>query len=265
MYVHRIDPVIFSVGPFSVRYYGLAWVLAFVVAYLWIKNLTEELVSTYIFAVMVGSLLGSRFFHVFIFEPDHYLTSWEGVKRIFAIWHGGLAFHGGFAGLVVATWWFCRTYRLRYYDMADALVIPGAVAVFFGRIANFINAEMPGKLTNLPWGVDFSLTNPAYPGWRHPTVLYEALKNLLILFVLLQLWRRRDRLRPGVITWTFIGLYGFIRFWLMFLRDERTVWLGLTLSQIFSGLMALVAAAVFLTCFRQPKQKPAGENHTDRV
>lgn len=192
---------------------------------------------------LVGALVGARFFHVFVFEFRDY--GFDPLAWI-AVWRGGLAFHGGLTGVAVVTLVFCRRHQVSFYDIADRAVIPVAIALGFGRIANFINAEMYGTPYAGPFCVDYS-TNPymrAPPqGCRHPVQLYEMLKNW-ILAVVLWVMLRRWRPRPGVVFWSFVAFYGVVRFFLMYVRVEERIWLGLTQSQIFSGLMALGGAAM---------------------
>jgi phosphatidylglycerol---prolipoprotein diacylglyceryl transferase len=261
--VHTLDPYLIQIhGAFGIRWYALPYLLGFLLAYLWLTRasrsrevkLKEEQVGDLVFYLFLGAILGARFFHVFVFEYRHY--GFDPLRWI-AVWRGGLSFHGGLVGVVAAVALFARRTGVRIYDLTDRLVVPAAIALGFGRIGNFINAEMPGIPYEGAFCVDYS-QNPhlARPpeGCRHPTQLYEMAKNWLIAGVL---WTgsTRMRLRPGVLTWAFVMLYGIIRFLLMFLRAEERVWAGLTLSQIFSGLMALAGAAMLASILsRTPRR-----------
>jgi phosphatidylglycerol---prolipoprotein diacylglyceryl transferase len=250
---HTFDPFVFRVhGDFGLRWYSLAYILGFVLLRWYlrkaarageIRNFDQDGADAYVVWALIGALVGARFFHVFVFEFRDY--GFDPLAWL-AVWRGGLSFHGGLTGVTVATLLFCRRNQVRFYDVADRAVIPVALALGFGRIANFINAEMYGTLYNGPFCVDYSanpnLRSPPQ-GCRHPVQLYEMLKNW-ILAIVLWLMLRRSRPRPGVVFWSFIGLYGAIRFFLMYLRVEERVWMGLTQSQIFSGIMALAGAGM---------------------
>ncbi len=242
MFVHNLDPVILSLGPIAIRWYSLAYLSGFIIVYWLLKNpeaekrikgWKSEYADSYVTWLFFGLLIGARFFHVFVFEFGYYMNHWG---QVLQVWKGGLSFHGALVGLFTANYYFAKKYRLQFYDLADFVIVPASLFLVFGRIANFINAEMVGTITNVPWCVKF----PNHEGCRHPTVLYEAIKNLFIFSGLLYL--RRFRLPRGTLFWTFITAYGLIRFFLMYLRDEAIVFAGLTLSQVFSGLMFIIGS-----------------------
>lgn len=252
-FVHNIDPFIFRIGDgFGVRWYSIPYMLGMLFVWLSlrkaarqerIRNLTEEGAENFVLLAIVSALVGARFFHVFVFEFDRY--GFDPAAWI-AVWRGGLAFHGGLVGIVLAVLWFSRKYGIGVYRLTDRIAVPVAAALALGRIANFINAEMYGTPYEGPFCVDYSQNEyMAYPpdGCRHPTQLYESAKNFGIAGVLF-LVRERFRPRPGVLTWSFIGAYGWIRFSLMYLRTEAIVWNGLTLSQVFSGLMGILGVVM---------------------
>lgn len=253
--VHNFDPFLFRIGEgFGVRWYSLPYMLGMLFTW-WslrnaarqrrIRNLTEADAENFVLIAIVAALVGARFFHVFVFEFDRY--GFDPAAWI-AVWRGGLAFHGGLVGIVLAVIWFARSRGIGIYRLTDRIAVPVALALALGRIANFINAEMYGTPYDGPFCVDYSQNQyMAAPPQecRHPTQLYQMLKNLGLAGGLLLL-RERLRPRPGVITWSFIALYGWIRFGLMFVRDERTVAAGLTLSQIFSGLMGVLGVAMLI-------------------
>jgi phosphatidylglycerol:prolipoprotein diacylglycerol transferase len=261
--IHDYDPFLirFS-GDFGIRWYSLAYILGFVFIRWYLvraaragelHNLDEDGVDTWVTWSFIGAIIGARFFHVFVFEFSSYYNrpaAW------IAVWKGGLSFHGGLTGVALTTWLFCRKRGARFYDLADRAVIPVAIALGFGRIANFINAEMYGTLYDGPFCVDYSQNarlNSPPEGCRHPTQFYQVAKNWMLagmLWVMLRRWRPP----PGVVFWSFVGLYGFMRFFLMYLREEDRVWAGLTQSQIFSGLMAIAGAAVVLHLFMRDRR-----------
>jgi phosphatidylglycerol---prolipoprotein diacylglyceryl transferase len=255
---HNINPFIFRIGNgFGVRWYSIPYMLGMLFVYLSLRkaarehlipNLTEEGAENFVLLAIISALVGARFFHVFVFEYNRY--GFDPLAWI-AVWRGGLAFHGGLVGVLLAVTWFTRKHDIKFYHMTDRIAVPVALALSLGRIANFINAEMYGTPYNGPFCVDYSGNQyMAFPpeGCRHPTQLYECCKNLGIAGLLFTI-RERVRPAPGVITWTFVAVYGWVRFFLMYLRDEEIVWRGLTLSQIFSGLMGILGVTMLLYLF----------------
>ncbi|MFP4624041.1 MAG: prolipoprotein diacylglyceryl transferase [Gemmatimonadota bacterium] len=250
--IHDLDPFLLRInGDVGLRWYSLPYLIGFLLAYRALiragergelGGVTREAADRFLSYTVIGVLLGARFFHVFVFEFSDY--GFDPLAWI-AVWRGGLSFHGGLTGALLAIAVFARQEGISIYAVTDRLAVPVAIALGLGRIGNFINAEMWGTPYEGFLCVDYTqsthLANPPQ-GCRHPTQLYEMAKNFGIAGLLAYLGRRP--LPPGLITWLFVGLYGAIRFMLMFVRDEVTVWQGLTLSQIFSGLMALAAVLV---------------------
>lgn len=257
--LHNIDPFLFRIGEgFGVRWYSLPYILGMVLVWLSLRKagrdrsmpgMTDEGAENFVLLAIVGALVGARFFHVFVFEFDRY--GFQPLDWI-AVWRGGLAFHGGLVGILLATWWFSRKHDIPIYTLTDRIAVPIAVALGLGRIANFINAEMYGTPYDGAFCVDYSQNQyMARPpeGCRHPVQLYESAKNFGMAGLLL-LIRERMKPPPGVLTWSFVGLYGIIRFLLMYLREERTVWMDLTLSQIFSGFMGVLGAVMLVVVLK---------------
>jgi len=265
--LHNIDPFLFRIGDgFGVRWYSIPYMLGMLFVYLSlrkaamqgrIRGLTEENSESFVLLAIALALVGARFFHVFVFEFDRY--GFDPAAWI-AVWRGGLAFHGGLLGVILGVYLFGRKHGIRMYALTDRIAAPVAVALGFGRIANFINAEMYGTPYEGPFCVDYSQSQfMASPpdGCRHPVQLYESAKNFGLAVVLLGM-RERLRPRPGILTWTFIGAYGLIRFLLMYVREERIFAAGLTLSQIFSGGMAVLAAVMLVVVMKtEPPRGPS--------
>jgi phosphatidylglycerol---prolipoprotein diacylglyceryl transferase len=246
--IHNIDPFLirFTDG-FGIRWYSIPYILGMLLVYLSLKkasdqkrieNLTEEGAETSSSSRDRGgpdrrALLSRLRLRVrsLRLRPDAWI----------AVWRGGLAFHGGLTGILLVTFWFARKHRIPVYSLTDRIAVPVLVALGLGRIANFINAEMYGTPYEGPsaWTTRRASTWRMPPdGCRHPTQLYESFKNFGwpgSSFVV----RERVRVPPGTLTWSFVGGYGVIRFFLMYVREERTVWMDFTLSQIFSGMMGM--------------------------
>lgn len=229
MYNHTIDPTLLSIGPFEIRFYGLVYAaaLAFLVYYLQraarqkkVKNLTpERAIDTVLFS-MLAMLVCARLGHVLTRLP-YYITE---PLEILAFWNGGLTFFGGFIGIILTTGYILHRWNIDFYELADIIVIPIPVFLMFGRIANFINGEIVGKLTTVTWAVKF----PDYFGYRHPSQLYEAFTMLFLFFTLLWLSKVKSqkKLRNGFLFWCFVALYGGLRFIVEFYKE-------LDIAQIF--------------------------------
>ena len=229
MFFHNLNPVLLELGPFQVRYYGLFYALGFVIAYFMIYylakrrqlSMTKDDAADFIVYEIIGIVLGARIVYVIFYNLLFYL---QNPIEIIAIWHGGLSFHGGLLGAVIASYIFCKRRKIEFYDLADIAVVPVALALALGRIGNFMNAELVGRITNVSWCVDYSknkFVENLPSGCRHPSQIYESIKNLIIFAVL---WTIKDKKLPkGFMFWTFVTLYGLFRTIVEFFRqpDEQ--------------------------------------------
>ena len=253
MFIHNIDPVLLSLGPFQIRYYGLFYVIAFVMAYFIINHLAKKRelsldkddVADYLLYIIVGTIIGARAFYV-IFNLPFYLSN---PFQIIAIWNGGLAFHGGFIGAAIAAYYFSKRKKIDFYELADITVIPLALGLALGRIGNFINGELYGKVTDVPWAVKF----PAAEGFRHPSQIYESFKNLLIFSTL---WIIKDlKLPKGFLFWFFAVMYSVLRFTVEFFKQpgEGIDFLvgPLTFGQVVSIIMFLIGIFFMYKIYRK--------------
>ncbi len=194
------------------------------------RNISKNTIVDYFVYLIPGSIIGARLWAV-IFNYEQYSS----LLGVFAVWHGGMAIHGGILGAVLVTIYFCKKRNISFYDLADITVIPLAFGLMLGRIGNFINQEFYGKPTNLPWGVYFD----NIPGKRHPSQIYESLKNLIIFGVTYKLYMLKS-LKKGIIFWTFILLYSTLRFLVEFLKDMPT-YFNLTYGQIISIPLIIIS------------------------
>ncbi len=244
MFYHNINPVLLKIGFFEIRYYGLIFVLNFVIAYFLLKklakireiNLNKDDIADFLLYEIIGVVLGARIVYVAVYNFLFYAAN---PLEIFAVWHGGLSFHGGLLGGILAGWIFCRKKNIHFLDLADITVIPLSLGLMFGRIANFINGELVGRITSVPWAVKF----PDYEGFRHPSQLYESAKNLIIFITL---WSIKDKkFRRGNIFLTFLMMYSALRFFVEFFRESDVqlgyLFLGLTMGQILNVVMFLIS------------------------
>ncbi len=263
----NIDPVAFMIGPVAIRWYALAYIagLFLGVAYaarlagnpaLWDKNqprANKEQIQDLLFWVMLGIILGGRLGFVLFYNPEFY---WANPLRIFAVWQGGMSFHGGAAGVAAALFVYARRYRLSFFTLADLASAVAPFGLFFGRLANFINGELWGRPTDLPWGMVF-------PGAgnlpRHPSQLYEAALEGVLLFLILRAatHRRQTLRRPGLTFAIALAGYGTLRFAVEFVREPE-ITLGdtfLTMGMTLSLPLILAGLALFVYARRRSPQR----------
>jgi phosphatidylglycerol:prolipoprotein diacylglycerol transferase len=256
-----LDPVAFSIGPVDVRWYGLAYLVGFVVASFvmyrvarrWKLPLTVDDVLLIIVGAAFGLIVGARLFYVLFYNLDYYLAN---PAKIVMFNEGGMSFHGGLVGAVAGGWLACRYLRISFFTVCDLLIIGAPWGLFFGRLANFVNGELWGKPTDLPWGVVFESGGAVA---RHPSQLYEAvLEGLVICAVLFALSRRVPPRPRGTFIGTFLCLYGCFRILIEFVRMPDAQ-LGYLLGPITMGQMLslpLVLAGVALLAYAHRAKRP---------
>jgi phosphatidylglycerol:prolipoprotein diacylglycerol transferase len=211
----EIDPVLFSIGPLAIRWYALAYVCGLLLGWHYMRRinrradigLTSETIDDFLVWATVGVILGGRIGYVLFYNFSYYAH--EPLQALM-VWQGGMSFHGGLIGVVVAMVLYARKSRISLLSLADLTACAVPIGLFFGRLANFVNGELYGRATDVAWGVIFPTGGPVP---RHPSQLYEALLEGAILFVLLwALSRRPDALsRPGLLTGVFLVGYSVAR------------------------------------------------------
>ena len=255
----QIDPVIFAVGPFVVRWYALAYVAGLVIGWRVLRRraaagadgIDPDRVDDFLVWATVGVILGGRLGYVLFYNLD-YLIAHPG--EILAMWRGGMSFHGGFLGVVAAGVIFCRRHQIRPLVFGDMLACVAPIGVFFGRVANFINGELFGRATDVPWGVVFPRGGPEP---RHPSQLYEAALEGVVLFIILNLmWRsERIRKRPGILTGAFVAGYAVARMIVELFRQPDAhigfLTLGSTMGQWLSIPMLLIGLGMIAWAARR--------------
>lgn len=240
-----INPEIIRIGPFAVRWYGLMYLLGFASSYLLVRyqikkkgfKLKKDFVEALYSYLILGLILGARLGYVIFYNLSYYI---QHPLEIFAIWHGGMSFHGGLIGSVIAGILFCRKLKVDAWQIADLIIVTAPIGIGLGRLGNFINGELYGRVTDVPWAMIFP-TGGQLP--RHPSQLYEFFLEGVVLFIIL--WLLKDKtLKTGVLFSLFMIFYGTFRFFVEFFR-EPDVQVGFILGVFTMGQM-LSAAMVFL-------------------
>jgi len=245
MFINNFDPVAFSIFSLNFRWYSLAYIFGIIIGWVlakkfFIKNdKIIEKFDDYITFLIIGIIVGGRLGYVIFYNLDYYINN---ILEIFIIWQGGMSFHGGLLGVILTSIWFAKKNNQDPYVYLDIVSIVAPIGIFFGRVANFINSELYGTETSLPWGVKFIQIDNLY---RHPSQLYEAFfEGILLFFILLYLRKKFWKKNPGFISGMFLLIYSTFRFFIEFLRvpDDHLgyILLGLSMGQIISLIFLII-------------------------
>ncbi len=262
-----LNPVAFTIGPFSARWYGIAYILGFICAAFviykvgkhWKLKFDFDSICVILICAMVGVIIGGRLGYVLFYNFEMYAAN---PLEIFNFSHGGMSFHGGFVGALLAGIVAAKIIKMPYLTLVDLAVIGVPLGLIFGRVANFINGELWGAPTGLPWGVIFGGIAGMEP--RHPSQLYEALLEGVLLFIVLFALARKTPPRPrGTFFGVFMLGYGICRFLIEFVRQPdaqlRYLWGGwLTMGQVLSLPLVIAGVALLVYAFktRRPQEGP---------
>ena len=259
MFINNFDPVAIQIFSIEIRWYSLAYITGILLG--WIiskKNLLSdtklnEKFDDYITYLILGIIIGGRLGYVFFYNYNYYSNN---LSDIFKIWQGGMSFHGGLIGIIIASIWFARKNDNNPFEYLDIVSFVAPIGIFFGRIANFINSELYGIETNLPWGVKFLQVDNLY---RHPSQLYEAIfEGLVLFFILLFFWKKNYLKQTGKISALFLIFYSIFRFVIEFFRvpDQQIGYLfyNLTMGQITSFLFLLIGIYLIITKYEIKKE-----------
>ena len=251
MFINNFDPVAIQIFSLEIRWYSLAYIIGILLGWLLSKRifikdpLFKEKFDDYITYIILGIIIGGRLGYVILYNPNYYLNN---LIDILKIWQGGMSFHGGLIGIIIVSIWFAKKNYQNPFIYLDVVSMVAPIGIFFGRIANFINSELYGMETNLPWAVKFIQIDNLY---RHPTQLYEAIFEGLILFLILMYFRKKEFLKkPGLISGIFLIFYSIFRFLIEFVRvpDEQLgyIFLNLTMGQVVSFIFLLIGSYLII-------------------
>ena len=259
MFINNFDPVAIEIFSLEIRWYSLAYIFGILLGWilakkLFIKNLEiKNKFDDYLTYLIIGIILGGRLGYVFIYNLNFYINN---PIDIFKIWQGGMSFHGGLIGVIFVSIIFAKKNNQNSFLYMDIVALVAPIGIFLGRIANFINSELYGTITNVPWSVKFIQVDNLP---RHPSQLYEALLEGVLLFLILMYFRNKFSNKPGIISGLFLIFYSIFRFFIEFYRipDEQLgfIFLNLTMGQVVSLIFMLSGLILFYFKYETHKNK----------
>ena len=250
-YHHNLNPIAFSFGDVHIPWYWLVYICgwfwcAWVMRRVSILNNavapTEtnlEIVDSFLLWGWISLLVGARLTYILVYNPSHYLAHPD---QVLALWNGGMSFHGGFIGVVIAAWVISRKFHISIFTLTDPIALATPIVLAFGRLANFANGELPGRISTVPWAVVFPAPFDGAP--RHPSQLYEALGEGVLVAIILFAARRTLLKHPGYMSFAFTGLYAAARFFIEFTREpdpQLGLIAGFSMGQWLCAAMMVIA------------------------
>ena len=219
MFINNFDPVAVEIFSLEIRWYSLSYIAGILIGWLLAKNLfindknLKDQFDDYLTYLIIGIILGGRIGYILFYNLNYYL---ENILDIFKIWQGGMSFHGGLIGIIIASYFFAKKYKNDVFKYLDIIALVAPIGIFFGRIANFINSELYGHEASVPWAVQFVQVDNLY---RHPSQLYEAALEGMILFIVLINQIYKKSMNTGFVSALFMILYGLFRMVLEIFRE----------------------------------------------
>ena len=250
MFTNNFDPVAFQIFSLEFRWYSLAYIAGISLGWLYCKRKLIEnqdildVFDDYITYLIIGVILGGRIGYAIFYNLEYYL---EKPLEILMIWNGGMSFHGGLLGVIIATILFSNNHKINPFIFLDLVALSAPIGIFFGRIANYINSELYGRATEVPWSVQFILIDNVK---RHPSQLYEAfLEGVILFFILSFLFKKNYIKKPGKISGLFLIFYSLFRFFVEFFRSPDPqigyLILNLTQGQLISVVFLIAGTVLF--------------------
>ena len=251
MFINNFDTVAFQIFSLEIRWYSLSYIIGILMGWILSKKIfisnkeIKEKFDDYLTYLILGIIIGGRLGYVIFYNFNYYINN---LTDILKVWQGGMSFHGGLLGVIFASILFAKKNNHNPFKYLDVVAIVSPIGIFFGRMANFINSELYGIETNLPWGVKFLKIDNLY---RHPSQIYEAIFEGIILFFILLYFRNKNFMKlPGMISGLFLLFYSIFRFVIEFLRvpDEQLgyLFLNLTMGQIMCFLFFLIGTFLII-------------------
>ena len=248
-----IDPVIVSLGVIQIRWYGVAYVLGFLLGIYLIKQINQDYqkkiknkqIDDFFIWSIIGVILGGRIGYVLFYQTATILTD---PINILYIWKGGMSFHGGLIGIIISIFLFSKKYSIDFFQLSDLVSSVAPVGLFFGRLANFINVELYGRVTDFPFAMIYPSIDQAP---RHPSQLYEAFFEGVLLFIILMFCNKKNYSQNnfGFITSLFLILYGIFRFLIEFLREPDAhiglIFNSITMGQLLSVPLVIIGVGIY--------------------
>ena len=249
MFINNFDPVAIEIFSFEIRWYSLAYITGILLGWylakkVFIHNNIKDKFDDYVTYVIIGLIIGGRLGYVLFYNLDYYLSN---LLEIFKIWQGGMSFHGAVIGIIISTILFSKKNNEDVFRYLDLIALVSPIGIFFGRIANFINSELYGHETSVAWAVKFVQIDNLY---RHPSQLYEAVFEGIILFLILIYFWSKDYLKiQGKLSSLFLIFYSIFRFMIEYFRspDEQLGYLilNLTMGQLLSFLFFISGLSLY--------------------
>ena len=248
MFINKFDPVAFEIFSFEIRWYSLAYIFGILLGYLYCKKILIkdqkifEKFDDFISYLILGIIFGGRLGYVIIYNPLYYLNN---PLEIFMIWQGGMSFHGGIIGVIISSYIFSKINKINFLSILDLVSMTAPIGIFLGRISNYLNSELYGKVTEVPWSTKFILVDNLS---RHPSQIYEAIFEGLILFIILNFLISKNEKKDGYISSLFLIFYSIFRFFIEFTREPDAhiglIIFDLSMGQLISVIVLL--AGIFL-------------------
>ena len=236
MFINNFDPVAFNFFAIEIRWYSLAYIFGILFGWIYTKKLLIKdqniikVFDDFITYLIIGIILGGRLGYILFYNIKYYLNN---LLEIFFIWEGGMSFHGGLIGVIIATYIFSKKYEINKFVLLDYISITAPIGIFLGRLANFINGELVGKMTNVSWGVIFpNIDN----NFRHPSQIYEAFLEGIVLFLIMNVFFFWKKYRPGICSFMFLIFYGTFRIIAEFFREPDSH-IGYVVGEISMGMV----------------------------
>ena len=248
MFINNFDPVAFNFFAIEIRWYSLAYIFGILFGWIYTKKLLIKdqniikVFDDFVTYLIIGIILGGRLGYILFYNIKYYLNN---LLEIFFIWEGGMSFHGGLIGVIISTYIFGKKYEINKFVLLDYISITAPIGIFLGRLANFINGELVGKMTNVSWGVIFpNIDN----NFRHPSQIYEAFLEGIVLFLIMNVLFFWKKYKPGICSCMFLIFYGTFRIIAEFFREPDSH-IGYVVGEISMGMflsIIMILAGIFL-------------------